>query len=247
MNTPTDQAELVIATQNPGKIAEIRALLAAVPVRVIGLDDAGGPFDEPPETGRTFEANAALKAMAYADLTGRMCLADDSGLEIDALQGRPGVDSAWYAYETESQAKAVPREIRDPRNIERVMAELEGVPAAQRSARFVCCMALAAPIRMTDFPSLQDQLDADSGTDSKYTARLLATARATFEGRIGLPPRVPAGCNGFGYDPVFLAGPDHARTSAELLPSEKNAVSHRARALHSMIEYLQNTINSQID
>lgn len=224
MSTPTDQPELVIATQNPGKIAELRELLAQVPVLVIGLDEAGGPFDEPPETGRTFEANAVLKAVAYAELTGRMCLADDSGLEIEALDGRPGVDSAWYAYASETDAKAQPREIRDPKNIERVLAELEGVPLERRTARFVCSMALAVPATR------------ETGN------QVLATTRGAFEGRIGIPPRVPSGENGFGYDPVFLVGPRFERTSAEMRPAEKNAISHRALALKDMMADIKKSV-----
>jgi XTP/dITP diphosphohydrolase len=208
--------ELVIATQNPGKIAELRALLAQVPVRVLGLEDAGGPFAEPPETGQTFKENAALKARAYAQLTGLACLADDSGLDVDALGGQPGVDSAWYAYESEAAAKAEPREIRDPRNNTKLLSQLEGVPPEERTARFVCCMALAVP----------------SGSE----VQIIATTRGTFEGRIGIPPRIPAGTHGFGYDPLFLVAPKYDRTSAELAPDEKNAVSHRGKAARIMAE-----------
>lgn len=220
--------ELVIASQNPGKVSEIRSMLARVGVRVLGLDEAGGPFDEPPETGRTFEENAALKAMSYAALTGLPCLADDSGLEVDALAGRPGVDSAWYAYASEAEAKAQPREVRDPANNARLLRELDGVPAEQRTARFVCAMALAAPTGGTGSQPV--------GTLPPGSANILATTRGTFEGRIGIPPRVPAGAHGFGYDPLFLIGPGFERTSAELTPTEKNAVSHRAAALRAMID-----------
>lgn len=210
--------ELVIATQNPGKIAEIRALLVGVPVAVLGLDEAGGPYPEPPETGTTFEENAAMKARVYAEWTGRACLADDSGLEVDALDGRPGVDSAWYAYPSEAEAKAQPRDVRDPANIERLLRELEGVPKEGRAARFVCWMVLA------------------------HEGRALATTRGTLEGRIGSRPRVPSGVHGFGYDPVFLVGPGHELTSAEMLPTEKNAISHRAMALKAMIEHIRSAV-----
>lgn len=238
--------ELVIATQNPGKVAEIREMLAGVGVRVLGLDEAGGPFDEPLETGRTFEDNAALKAMAYARLTRRACLADDSGLEVDALGGRPGVDSAWYAYASEAEAKAQPREVRDPANNAKLLWELEGVPAELRTARFVCCMALAAPrgdpsadeaflVREEFSPSHQGR----RLPDTFGRILLLASSRGIFEGRIGIPPRVPSGKHGFGYDPLFLIGPGFERTSAELSPAEKNAVSHRAAALRAMVEAIR--------
>ena len=210
--------ELVIATQNPGKIAELRVLLAEVPVRVLGLDDAGGPFPEPPETGRTFKDNAALKARTYAELTGRACLADDSGLEVDALDGQPGVDSAWYAYDSEALAKADERDVRDPANNAKLLKQLEGVPPDKRTARFVCCMALAVP----------------SGSE----VHLVATTRGTFAGRIGVPPRVPAGTHGFGYDPLFLIAQEYKHTSAELKPVEKNAISHRTDAARLMSDII---------
>ncbi|RMH12463.1 MAG: RdgB/HAM1 family non-canonical purine NTP pyrophosphatase [Planctomycetota bacterium] len=203
---------IVIATQNPGKVAELRALLAGLEIEVLGLADLSSRFDEPAEHGRTFEQNAAIKALAYAAMTGLACLADDSGLEVDALAGRPGVDSAYYAYPGEAEARQHPRNVRDPKNIERVLGELEGVPLEKRSARFVCCMALA-------------QHDA-----------VLATSRGCFEGRIGIPPRVPAGTHGFGYDPIFLVAPDFQYTSAELAPEEKNAISHRAHAARAIVD-----------
>lgn len=210
--------QLVIATQNPGKVAELRELLAGLRLEILGLDDLGRAFDEPSEHGRTFEDNAALKALAYAEMTGLPCLADDSGLEVDALNGRPGVDSAWYAYPSEADAKAQPRSVRDPKNIERLLGELEGVPMEQRTARFVCCMAVCR-------------------------TGILATTRGTFEGRIGIPPRVPAGSHGFGYDPIFLVAPDFARTSAELSPREKNQLSHRAAAARQMCHHLAQIVS----
>lgn len=467
--------QLVIATQNPGKVAELRELLAGLRLEVLGLDDLGRPFDEPPEHGRTFEDNAAMKARAYAEMTGLPCLADDSGLEVDALDGRPGVDSAWYAYPSEAEAKAHPRSVRDPKNVEQLLAELEGVPLEQRTARFVCCMAVAGPgiletaerrlpvdhaecqglrlpakqeecqglrlsanqaecqgerlpaarrstrpthtsnlphwflpgktyhvtfrlqsgtltdlerrivydaclhwhgtrvwmhacvvmpdhVHMLLRPMQTDDLalsrllhsiksysanlinrargvtgplwqresygrvirgtpDADSvyryiesnpvsaglaekpgeyvflwrqgagrleaapplekqdrallgttppaheeqrtqpqpnrtpmtheaglqqagpDTDHPHAFRILATARGTFEGRIGIPPRVPAGSNGFGYDPIFLVAPDFARTSAELSPQQKNQLSHRAAAARKMCDHLAQIVS----
>lgn len=201
---------IVLATANPHKVTELRAIFDAlrVPAEIVSLSDAGGPFEEPSESGSTFEANAAIKALGYARQTGRICLADDSGLEIDGLGGRPGVISSHYS--TDGVETGLSREERDRLNIVRVMKELEGADDAARAARFVCVMCLAEP------------------------GRLLGTARGTFEGWIGRPPRVPAGDNGFGYDPIFLAAPDHARTSAEMTPEEKDRVSHRARAAEAI-------------
>ena len=139
--------ELVLATQNPGKIAELRSLLAPVGYDVLGLADLGDLPPEPEETGGTFEANATIKALAYAATTGRLCLADDSGLVVDALGGRPGVISSHYAFDgrTDAEAAAMTREERDAANNARLIRDLEGVPENQRTARFACTMVLAGP------------------------------------------------------------------------------------------------------
>lgn len=196
---------IVLATGNPHKVEELQAIMGPLGVPIIGLADLPGyPFAEPHETGSTFEQNAAIKALAYAQATGRVCLADDSGLEIDALGGRPGVISSHYC--TDGREAGMDRPTRDAANNQRVLRELEGVAAENRGARFVCVMALARP------------------------GQLLARTKGTFEGRIGLPGQVPRGGNGFGYDPLFLVAPEYARTGAELSPAEKNARSHRASA-----------------
>ena len=210
---------LVAATGNPHKLEEIRAVLAPLGVDVLGLNDAGGPFPEPDEIGDSFEANATIKARAYAAATGRPCMADDSGLEIDALGGRPGVISSHYAADGGPDDR--PRAERDAANNARVLDELRGVPESDRTARFVCCMVVCDP----------------DGT-------ILHTALGTFEGRIGTPPRVPSGEHGFGYDPLFLVGlgqvdPERARTAAELDPSEKAARSHRGEALRLLVERMR--------
>ncbi len=218
--------ELVLATANPHKVDELRAIFATTPgasgVRVIGLADLPGHerFHEPRETGSTFEENATIKAASYAAQTGRLCLADDSGLEIDALGGRPGVISSHYS--TDGRETALTRAERDAANNARVLRELEGVPPDRRTARFVCVMALAEPFGPGSAPN-----------------PVLATARGTFEGRIGIPPAVPRGSSGFGYDPLFLVAPGFARTSADLSPGEKNARSHRGAAARRMIEALR--------
>lgn len=218
--------EIVLATSNPHKVDELRAILARSglgAVRLVGLGEIQlhVALHEPEETGRTFEENATIKAMSYARQTGRLCLADDSGLEVDALAGRPGVISSHYS--SNGRETGVPRAVRDTANNARVMRELEGVPMEARGARFVCVMVLAGP-------------DQPSGT--------VCMTRGTFEGRIGLPGHaeqggVPRGSNGFGYDPLFLVGPDYIRTSAELPTDEKNRLSHRAAAARAMAEQLR--------
>lgn len=153
--------ELLIATSNPHKLDEIRAIFAPEGIGVVGLDQVpGGPFPEPIEDGATFEDNARIKAIAYARMTGRTCIADDSGLEVDALEGAPGVHSAYYAGAEGARAQ------RDARNNAQLLSALEGVPIERRTARFVCVMCVA---------------------DS--SGRVLAHARGEFPGRIGFEPK----------------------------------------------------------
>lgn len=197
--------EIVVATGNPHKVEEIRAILGPAGVAVLGLDDLGPTFEEPEETGSTFEENAAIKARAYAKVTDRVVLADDSGLEVDALGGAPGVHSARYA------GIGANRVERDAANNERLVRELAGVPEAQRTARFVCAICVAAP-----------------------DGRIIATSRGTFEGTI---LRAPRGTHGFGYDPLLFV-PDAGCTSAELTPREKNRRSHRGQAVRALLSTL---------
>lgn len=216
---------LVIATGNAHKVEEMRDILSGLLPRtvILGLSDlpnrpASG-WPEPTETGATFVDNASIKALAYARLTGEPCLADDSGLEIDALAGRPGVISSHYC--TDGRETGMTRAERDRANNERVLRELATVPAQHRTARFVCVMALASPTSIAP----------------------IATSRGTFEGRIGVPApaanAVPRGSHGFGYDPIFLLPSPDDRSSAELTPREKNDRSHRGSAARAMAELIR--------
>lgn len=192
--------KLLIATTNAGKVVEIAALLADLKCEVIGLTDLPQPLPEVEETGTTFAANALLKAEYYHAQTGLLALADDSGLEVDALDGRPGVYSARYAGAGASDAAKV----------EKLLEELRDVPAAQRTARFVCTIALVGP-----------------------------TIRETFTGTCpGIIADAPRGTNGFGYDPVFIE-PASGRTFAELTRAEKAALSHRGQALKQVKDWLR--------
>jgi XTP/dITP diphosphohydrolase len=130
---------LLFATSNPHKLEEVRAILAPLGIEVIGLDAVAPPIPEPEEDGDTFEANARIKAIAYANATRMTCLADDSGLEVDALGGRPGVYSARFAGLGRTRAE------RDAANNAKLLHELKNVPPDQRTARFVCAMCLADP------------------------------------------------------------------------------------------------------
>lgn len=218
--------EIIIATGNPHKVTEMRAIFRAHGIPVAGLQDLGRRFLEPDEHGATFEENAAIKALSYASQTGRLCLADDSGLEVDALGGAPGVISSHFA--SGGVETGASRARRDAENNERLLRELEGLPPERRAARFVCVMCLASP-----------------GTGATGP-RILATTRGTFEGRIGLrEERVPRGEHGFGYDPLFIV--DDGRTSAELSPPEKNARSHRAAAATAMAEEIVRLLSPHVN
>lgn len=134
---------IVIATGNPHKVEEMRAIFGSRGIPVIGLKDLGGSFTEPTETGGTFEENATIKALSYAEQTGRICLADDSGLEVDALGGAPGVISSHYS--TDGRETGLSRQERDTANNQKLLVRLAKVPERERTARFVCVMCLAGP------------------------------------------------------------------------------------------------------
>jgi XTP/dITP diphosphohydrolase len=198
---------IVVATGNPGKLREIARVLEDMNVRITGLDEYS-EIPEPAETGQTFAENAREKAVYYAHATGQWCLADDSGLVVDALDGRPGVHSARYAA-SDCPADATRDDI-DRANNAKLLAELADVPEEQRTARFVCCLAIADSIGVK------------------------LEVRGTVEGRIGYQPR---GENGFGYDPLFVAAETNC-TTAELSPTEKNRISHRGKAVRQFAQKL---------
>ena len=204
---PARGRSLVLATRNPGKVRELRDVLGAVGVRVVGLEAMEG-IPEPPETGATFADNAADKALYYARATGLWALADDSGLEVQALGGAPGVHSARYA-----ASECPPGASRDriaAANNAKLLAAMADIPAEARAARFVCCVALADP------------------------RRVLLEARGEVAGVIADRPR---GAGGFGYDPLFLV-PASGRTTAEMGAEEKNRLSHRGKAVREFVRLL---------
>ncbi len=131
--------KLLFATTNSHKFEEIQALLGLLPVQLVGLSDVPGTLDEPEESGETLEENARIKAVAYARACGLLCLADDSGLEVEALGGDPGVRSARYS------GLSGPREARDQKNREKLLDELQRQGDPSRRAQLVCTLCLAAP------------------------------------------------------------------------------------------------------
>jgi XTP/dITP diphosphohydrolase len=198
----TPPMEIVLATRNKKKVEEVRRITAGLPITVLSLDD----FPNCPETVEdrdTFEGNAVKKAIEVAMCTGKVSLSDDSGLEVEALGGAPGVYSARYAPDAVSG--------NDPKNYLKLLKDLKNIPRQERNAQFVCCLALAYP-------------DGRTRTFFGYS-----------RGRIGYEPR---GAKGFGYDPVFL--PDgFDRTFAEMTAEEKDALSHRGKAIEKLAEFLQ--------
>lgn len=193
--------EIVLATRNTKKVEEIQRITAGLPISVLSLDDFPQCL-ETVEDRDTFEGNAVKKALEVAKCTGKAALADDSGLEVDALGGAPGVYSARYAPDAENG--------NDPKNYIQLLKDLINIPPQERGARFVCCLALAYP-------------DGRTKTFFGYA-----------KGRIGHESR---GKNGFGYDPVFFPeGFD--RTFAEITAEEKDALSHRAKAIDKLAEFL---------
>lgn len=196
---PDTTATIVLATHNAKKLAELRRVVGSQ-VQVLGLSDVAD-YPEPAETEWTFEGNALIKARACAEITGLPALADDSGIEVDALNQMPGVRSARWSGSTATDRAAV-----DTENLELLLRQVSDVPAEGRTARFVCAMALVLP----------------DGREE--------VLRRAWDGHLAT---APMGQNGFGYDPIFIPAGE-SRSSAELSPEEKDAVSHRGQAVRAI-------------
>jgi XTP/dITP diphosphohydrolase len=199
---------VLLATNNPGKVREYREILGDLPIELVTPAEIGLSI-EVPESGSTYEENAVLKARAFAQASGLVALADDSGLEVDVLGGAPGVQSHRYDGGRGS----------DAHRYRLLLAQLEGVPLEQRTARFRCVIAIATPSGLTH------------------------TCEGVCPGVILTEPR---GEGGFGYDPVFWL-PEMRRTMAELGLEEKNQVSHRGRAGRKAREILLRLLTGSTD
>jgi XTP/dITP diphosphohydrolase len=200
---------LLVATRSAHKLRELRELLHLTRGELVSLDDLAIPGD-PEETGATFRTNAAIKARFGARASGLPTLADDSGLEVDALLGGPGVRTRRYAGENAS----------DTDNNALLLSALAGLPPQRRGARYVCVLALALP------------------TPERPRGALPITfTRGTCRGRIATAPR---GTGGFGYDPIFepASEPPGGRTLGLWTAAEKHAISHRAQAARRMAPHL---------
>ncbi|MEE4376824.1 MAG: XTP/dITP diphosphatase [Candidatus Competibacteraceae bacterium] len=193
--------KIVLATNNPGKVRELNALFQEQGIEVLPQSTFAVP--EVAETGSSFEENALIKARNAAQHSGLPAIADDSGLEVDALQGAPGIYSARYAGPDASDAD----------NVAKLLAEMRGVSADKRYARFQCVLVY---LRYAEDPKP-------------------LICKGTWDGVI---TQAPFGDAGFGYDPVFLI-PPLGKTAAELNPVRKNQLSHRAMALAQLVDRLQ--------
>ena len=184
--------KIVLGTSNPHKLEEINAMIKEIHPDSLEFVLVEGSFD-PEENGTTFEENSYIKAAEAAN---------DTGLCVDALDGRPGIYSASYAPDQKSK-------------IEKLLEEMKNIPQNKRNAHFICTMTLVAP----------------DGTK-------LHTQTGKIEGYIDTKP---SGTHGFGYDPIFFI-PDLNKTMADLTLQEKNTLSHRARALKPMVEWIKNNL-----
>jgi len=191
---------LLVATTNLGKLREIRELLGGVPIELVSLNDIE-PIASPEETGPTFAENARLKAMYYAAHAHVPTVAEDSGLVIDALNGEPGIHSARFLRPDATYAE----------RFAEIYRRLAQRPAAPRSARFVCALAVV-----------------DDG-------QVVFETTATVEGEVAETPR---GERGFGYDPIFYY-PPYGSTLAEVAQDAKLAVAHRGKAFRALVEWLR--------
>lgn len=229
--------EIVLASRNKKKIVEMRTLLGEVlgdGVNVLSLDDIGFEGDIE-ENGETFEANSVTKAAAVAKL-GYIGVADDSGLAVDALGGEPGVYSARY-----SDGEPDDGTDKDTRNNNKLLRELEGVEDADRGAAFVSTVACVFPdgyeieldgISHHALCTVTDEMNTMAGGLKFFVVR------GEFRGVIC---HAPAGCGGFGYDPLFFL-PEYGMTSAEITAEEKNRISHRGKAVRSFGEVLKSIL-----
>ncbi len=198
--------DIILASRNKKKVEELKKIIEDS--GILGVDESLNIYTpdtfpkckDVKEDGNTFEANAVKKALYMSQCSGMTAIADDSGLEVDALEGAPGVLSARYSGESAD----------DSSNVEKLLKEMENIPPGRRNGRFVCCIAMALHKSVTTFWGYVD-------------------------GRIGTEPR---GKKGFGYDPVFYPE-GQERTFAEMSEDEKNAISHRGRALKELQKYLK--------
>ena len=258
MSTNISKTKLLIATGNPGKMREYAGLLRDAPFQLVSLADLGINH-EVEETGETFEENARLKASEYGSLSGILTLADDSGLEVDALGGEPGVLSARYGEsplnplkspltpllerggqggqrEMGRQATPPSAPMSDTDRVNLLLNNLEGVPWERRTARFRCVLAIWVTSSHSPTPSeLQNSPPFVKGGWRDLPPSQLTLLVGSVSGMIQYDA---LGEEGFGYDPVFYL-PSYGLTMAQLPLEEKNRISHRANAAGKAVKILK--------
>jgi XTP/dITP diphosphohydrolase len=202
--------QLLIATRNEGKVAELQEAFGTLPVTLRFLREFEN-ISEAHEVGNSYIENATLKAMNYARKTGITALADDSGLEVAALHGRPGVLSARFGG----------IHLTDTERTRALLSSLDQIAATSRNARFVCCMVLYGA-----WPSQQSALSV---------SKVLAVTQGVCEGSLA---NEATGTDGFGFDPIFIPN-GHTKPFAALDQAIKARISHRARAAESMRQQLE--------
>jgi XTP/dITP diphosphohydrolase len=207
--------EILIASYNSGKIREVREALADLPLTLRTLDEFPEVI-QVEESGKTYQENAVLKAIGYATQTGLTALADDSGLEVDALDGRPGVYSARFGGEGAT----------DSDRVAKLLTLLSHQPDDSRGAEFVCCMALANPS-----VSHSEQLYASSPVLAVFEERCLGTLSHSARGT-----------NGFGYDPIFIPS-GYELSFGELATEVKRKLSHRGKALSAVRAFVEGLLS----
>jgi XTP/dITP diphosphohydrolase len=223
--------DIVLATQNRDKIKEIQAILTPAGLSPRLLEEFG-PVGEIDENGRTLADNALIKARTVRRLTGLCALADDTGLEVDVLDGAPGVYSSRYDGENATYES----------NCRKLLRELSGVPAGRRTARFRCVMALAvtgeAALKAERLAGILEPGILRPGAGAAASGESGGVDALITEGVVdGLITTAPRGTSGFGYDPVFEL-PSLGKTFAEMGSQVKNRASHRYRALIEMRELI---------
>ncbi len=205
--------ELLIATRNPGKLTELNEVFATLPLRLLFLNDFQN-ISNIAEVGHTYQENATLKAVGYSEQTGLAALADDSGLEVDALGGRPGVLSARFGGSN----------LSDVERTRALLSALLEVGPTKRTARFVCCMVLYGSLPRERARTSQPEI--------------VAVSRGVCEGVLAMEP---SGMGGFGFDPIFIPSGYNVPFAA-LDPTIKKKVSHRAQAAKFMQQDLKHLL-----
>ena len=206
--------KIVMATGNPGKVREFRELLRGLPFEILSLKDFEN-IEEVPETGSSFLENSCQKVTGYAEQLGLSCVADDSGLCVDALDGAPGIFSARFAKS-------------DREKCEKLLEMMKG--QENRKARFVCCASLRLPKECVEsIKKYKDNLDCEIINEN------VIACKGFLEGEIAEEMK---GENGFGFDPVFVV-PEFGKHLAELSSEEKNQISHRGQAMRKIKKILE--------